>query len=94
MSAKHTPGPWFDGLPADGGRINVYAGDGMALRVCRVDSDADFGNHCAANARLIAVSPGLLAFVESWLADFTAAGTTDSPREAEARALIAKARGA
>jgi hypothetical protein len=35
----------------------------------------------------------LLAFVESWLADFTACGTTDSPREAEARALIAKATG-
>jgi hypothetical protein len=46
-----------------------------------------------ANLTLAAAAPELLAFVESSLADFTAAGTTDSPREAEARALIAKARG-
>ncbi len=46
------------------------------------------------NVRLIAAAPDLLAFVKEWLAMFTAAGLTDSPIEAEARALIAKAEGA
>lgn len=45
---------------ADGGRINVYSEDTMAIRICRVDSDADFGNHAAANARLIAAAPEML----------------------------------
>lgn len=63
-AAKHTPGRWQAGLPADGGRINVYSDDSMAMRICRVDSDSDFGNHAAANARLIAAAPELLALVE------------------------------
>jgi hypothetical protein len=60
MSTKHTAGSWQHGLPADGGRINVYSDDSAALRICRVDSDADFGNHAAANARLIAAAPEML----------------------------------
>jgi hypothetical protein len=56
----HTQGLWQCGLPADGGSINVYNDDSMALRICRVDSDTDFGNHAAANARLIAAAPDML----------------------------------
>lgn len=51
--SNHTPGNWVAGLPADGGRINVYSDDTMSMRICRVDSDTDFGNHAAANARRI-----------------------------------------
>jgi hypothetical protein len=47
----------------------------------------------AALASLPVAELGLLKFVQDWLADFTAAGPTDSPREAEARAAIAKATG-
>jgi hypothetical protein len=70
------------------GKVIDYAGyEGMWPGAYDDETDA-------ANLRLIAAAPDLLAFVKDWLADFTAAGTTDSPHEAHARALIAKAEGA
>lgn len=62
--SKHTPGPWVAGLPADGGRINVYSNETITFRVCRVDSDRDFGDHARANATLIAEAPRMLDLLQ------------------------------
>jgi hypothetical protein len=94
--SKHTPGPWVlddDEWSPVHALLGVYVAGDRGGRIaksfanCLVTTD----EACRANARLIATAPDLLQFVKDWLADFTAAGPTDSPREAEARALIAKA---
>jgi hypothetical protein len=80
--SKHTPGPWVSGLRADGGRINVYADDTMATRICRVETGAE-------DARIVAAAPDLLAAL---IAVVRVADRTTVEFDA-ARAAIAKARG-
>lgn len=74
MDSQFTPGPWL-----------VHPLDRRA--VCGSDGDsaiADIHTWRDTNdSFLIAQAPALYAFVESWLADFTATGAPDSPREAE-----------
>lgn len=60
---SHSPGPWVYGLPADGGRVNVYANETMSLRIARVDSGQDIGIDATANAKLIAAAPELAKLV-------------------------------
>jgi hypothetical protein len=104
--SKHTPGPWVHGFHDGSGRADadeggwILAGEHAAVErpVVVVKGGRDswgcvVGVERPEDASLIAASPKLLAFVERWLADFTAAGATDSPLEVEARALIAEARG-
>lgn len=93
MSA-HTPGDWQYGLPADGGRVNVYNDSTMSMRICRVDSDQDFGDHCKANARLIAAAPAMFEALDSLLDLALAHLNPKCPEIAKAQAAIAKATGA
>ena len=81
----HTPGPWE--YRKDYARVTS---GGMSVAYVHGGDE----ERMDANGRLIAVAPELLDFAREWLADHTAAGSTDSPREAQARALIAKATGA
>jgi hypothetical protein len=90
---SHTPGPWEWWTSNSLKRLSAGDRDGKVLSayVAR-DGVADV-TVAESDMALIAVAPELLEFVKDWLADWTAAGPTDSPMEAKARALIAKAEG-
>lgn len=96
---KHTPGPWRveieDGIPVIWAHPNSYD-----IAIVAVDwepvrhqgpEDIDNGTK-AANARLIAAAPDLLAALEMLLNE-TNAGTWDCLPADKARAAIAKAKG-
>ena len=81
MSAKHTPGPWTQ---HEG---EVWAKNyGLISRSYYGKPDGEG----AANARLIAAAPELLAFAQEWL---ERQGTDENYMTAKARAAIAKAIG-
>ena len=83
-TAQHTPGPWRIG---DAGHTVFGPPNGNpAPKVIAPNLSRD-------DARLIAAAPDLLQFARDFLAMWTAAGPTDSPMEAQARAVIAKAKG-
>lgn len=68
MTPKHTPGPWeHRGLTMISGR-NV---DGCMFTLANVTPAGDLHNaaECAANARLIAAAPELLAALRALLPD-------------------------
>ena len=82
---SHTPGPWIIGTSyTDEIAIRDKDDDECIGVVCELDE-----GKAKANARLIAASPDLLAFVE-----LVAAGNTEiEDLEREARAIIAQANG-
>jgi hypothetical protein len=94
-TTQHTPGPWQ--ISADGQRVLDSDGEGVLATV--------YGAACAdqdgaANARLIAAAPDLLAALQN-AANVLAALATgqlksvrpDSPALAKARVAISKAEG-
>lgn len=102
ITAKHTPGPWT----ATGFRqmvVNAPSGDTLCLAPATASSGLD---EIAANARLIAAAPELLASLEAVLDDLEEAHQPETdadhhgdPKDeciycrniAQARAAIAKA---
>ena len=91
----HTPGPWEIIVPARSGHVHRVTSRGreFALVGCpRANDDEQ-----AANARLIAAAPDLLAALERMLTAFpapkirAAGGFDGNLAHAEARAAIAKA---
>ena len=98
---SHTPGPWTfrkqynllcDEIGVDGSAVATVWTRSVHSREPGQPPSQPWPEG-EANARLIAAAPELLEFVREWLADWIACGPTDSPREAQARALIAKATG-
>ena len=88
-TTQHTPGPWRI-APDMHGICNSPVAGVIDATGCAIANCGSSGN---ANARLIAAAPDLLQFARDFLAMWTAAGPTDSPMEAQARAAIAKATG-
>lgn len=92
---------WYIDGSISMGNLDVFATD-KALgdyRVCMIDCDDETVSEqdLAANARLIAAAPDLLAALEALLDDALALGLADSHLSGsaiEARAAIAKAEGA
>lgn len=86
-SSAHTPGPW-EVASAFIGPLHIRNQDGATLaHVGHEDFDT-----CAANARLIAAAPDLLAALQMMLDQH--GGLEVSPTAKAARAAIAKATGA
>ena len=81
MSAKHTPGPWTQ----HEGEVRAK-NYGLISRSYYGKPDGEG----AANARLIAAAPDLLAFAQEWL---ERQGTDENYMTVKARAVIAKAEG-
>ena len=88
---KHTPGPWQACDVGDysdyDGRCRVILGDELRIAVILGDHDES-----AANARLMAAAPDLLASLEE--ACDPLSGYLYGPALDRARAAIAKAKGA
>ena len=91
MTQEHTPGPWkIDYLDKNGQRVVR----GEHIEICTCWHHCVIEQEMEANAHLIAAAPELLAYLEKTVAIFGGAEPeNDSPRIAEARALIAKAKG-
>lgn len=91
----HTPAPWEyeedDAIVyAGGGSLpiaSVYEADDFPCLGDDPARQAETQQECAANARLIAAAPGLLALAEKVAEHFFG---TDSPLGAEAYALLSK----
>ncbi len=85
--SAHTPGPWTAG-ESDDGPVGVTAGpfdfpslpSGIWVRVATVNRQ---DNETAANARLIAAAPDLLAAANRLWAAKEALEITDNPRDAK-----------
>jgi hypothetical protein len=100
MAANHTPGPWY--VENHAIMVNqpwrAYLGEGAPETVCEMVSSLS-PEATAANARLIAAAPELLAALEGMFngtcfCDFAKGGYTHHGRHCEiARAAIAKAKG-
>lgn len=98
MTTKTTIGPWHTG---GHGNRTVYAADGYAVANAIVyHGQPTHAAEAAANARLIAAAPELLAALQNARNVLAAMATgdlktikKDSPALAEARAAIAKATG-
>lgn len=70
MSTKHTPGPWSPDSDEDGDYISPEAD--LSVGVCEImpidrggEKDFFHGAVTRANARLIAASPTMYAYIES-----------------------------
>lgn len=79
-----TPQPWVT--------VQTKHGD-YSIQSASLNGDGDYVAMVfeREDAQLLGAAPDLLAFAEAFLRSWTAAGTTDSPLEAQARAAIAKA---
>lgn len=102
MSAKHTPGPWFaNQVPTSAGSAYSIAAAGV-LKGCAwiyadgirkgIDDEIPRAVELAANARLMAAAPDLLAALRNYAEEVQP--WTDSERKAIAVAAINKATGA
>lgn len=60
---EHTPGPW-----KVEGRFEVVTDEGFPLAMVEHDDGFVMDDQAAADARLIAAAPDLLAAAESWVA--------------------------
>lgn len=93
---EHTPGPWHVGETAT---TIVFASDHYAVCDAKVFHHVRDDSEPAANARLIAAAPDLLAALRLFLADerfqVTVGGNPNAVEQmlAQARAAIAKAEG-
>jgi hypothetical protein len=56
----HTPGPWHDAEGSHGHYVAVKASTGRTI------ARVSWGENDAANARLIAAAPDLLALIRAW----------------------------
>ena len=92
--AKHTKGPWFVLMEADGHfEIRDAASPDLANTLCTRFAWAERKDEMLANAHLISSAPDLLEALQE-LADCGAeAWGADRPCVADARAAIAKATG-
>lgn len=96
---SYTPGPWTFEI----GQDELYWGEGCEFYAYRITAPTKLGPLMGGSKyypwtptelddwKLIAAAPDLLAFAQHFLEVWAAAGPTDSPLEAEARAAIAKA---
>ena len=89
-TASHTPGPWHTGGINPISAPVIYAADGFAVADATVYHRHHDGQ-TAANARLIAAAPDLLASLRDVLALHLA--HHNNPVHVAARAAIAKAEG-
>lgn len=98
-AAKHTPGPWHcDGISEYTGEMLVRAENGDTVtRVCCYGPQSETPFSQAANARLIAAAPELLAALQVMVRDYAAVhdiGDVEmQPAIYQARAAIATATG-
>lgn len=96
MQTKHTPGPWHIGVRTYHAGRDVYGPKGEPVAVA--DQDITLPEESAANARLIAAAPELLAALVALVgeADLGEVDLDDDDRAKldAARAAIAKATGA
>ena len=95
MQTKHTPGPWHIGVRTFHAGRDVYGPKGEPVAVA--DQELTLPEESAANARLIAAAPDLLAALEALVgeADLGEVDLDDDDRAKleQARAAIAKATG-
>lgn len=105
MTTKHTPGPWVNETPTEGGRFHVMTKDGYAIADMATEySSIDNDDEHEANARLIKKAPELLDeltmlanAIEAYSAGDGSRATDDpyiESRLSAARMLIAEATGA
>lgn len=97
MADKHTPGPWFADKIQDRSAFNIfmpgYCSAGASVHHCANASGCMGGLEVAANARLMAAAPELLAALQRALdAGIGSDGRRPSAAD-EARAAIANATG-
>jgi hypothetical protein len=94
MNAKHTPGPWNIFRREQGRGYAVYATDDELRYVAICQDLPAHDDHQPtndkANAQLIAASPRMLAFIETFLST----ATIETPQEliAEAEAITEEVR--
>lgn len=97
MSAKHTPGEWTLRQPSVNGVVqNHFLIESSEKRfpICRVQKETHSTDDPAqANARLIILSPVMLAELESWLKLFIEDDSEIGARVKATKAIIRKARG-
>ena len=95
-NTTHTPGPWAAEYSSYGEEI-WFGGEGCGMWTIDPPSvymsGEEGGATAAANARLIAAAPDLLAACKALLRQCECSGAPDSPDMAKARATIAKATG-
>lgn len=103
-NTQHTPGPWIVGARYSGNKVEI-ANASYDKVICTVwthqfqgstfEPDKQFQPlpYGAANARLIAAAPELLAALQA-VADYWAGGDVPADIDAAMRAAIAKATGA
>lgn len=87
-TSDSTPGPWTATAVNEDGAYTQWRIDPRVADVFWVNKTG------AANARLIAAAPDLLAALRELIADRDAHGWPDFPASERARAAIAKATGA
>lgn len=95
MNTQHTPAPWNDGLHYQG-HLAIQSDSGRLVAFCGAISRNDEQLENLANARLIAAAPDLLAALielSDYVFDEYSASHPLCERAAEARAVIAKAKG-
>ena len=92
MTSQHTPGPWTYHYEPKLNRHVVRAGFAGERGICSTYGAGAKSYECAANARLIAAAPDLLAALEA-VADYWAGGDVPEALDTQMSAAIAKARG-
>lgn len=85
--AQHTPTPWTAGFTPIVGVSRIYSV--APYRTAEVALEVPSAN-AAHIVRCVNAHGELVAFVESFLKAWAGAGATDSPLEAQARAILAK----
>ncbi len=87
-----TPGPWHTTHDSELVKNGVYAGEGDDIIICDVtNEDVQNDKHFAANARLIAAAPDLLAALEQtrdWLLSFSMPPSSTIQEKQEHLAII------
>ena len=93
---KHTPGPWGVNQSADEGAWDIGTGEwqGDSYGGLQIATAWGFYGRAEADARLIAAAPELLQALEAMVALLDADGWSWPQQLADARAAIAKAKGA
>lgn len=98
MKTNHTPGPWkASGNMVVGGRTPKHGGHALFVAHCEVSTDYRSDDETAANVRLIAAVPELLAALESITGAFTTEqleNVLGAEKSVAVREALAKARGA
>jgi hypothetical protein len=94
MTTTHTPGPWIADKLLDRNAYNIFASGHctalLTLEPGKYDGASPLCRNVAADARLIAAAPDLLAALKT-VADYWAGGDVPPEIDALMRAAIARA---